>query len=74
MNLADAQPGQRFLVLELDPAQPAAQQLMALGLLPGSSVTVARVAPFGDPITLHTETGPISLRRSDAQAITVKPQ
>lgn len=73
MNLGTAKTRDHLRILDLDPAQPAVQRIMALGLLPGAAITVAHVAPLGDPITLDTEVGRISLRRSDAAAITVEP-
>ncbi len=45
---------------EISPAYR--QKLLSLGMLPGSSFNVVRVAPLGDPI--HIETRRVSLRRS----------
>src|SRR5687767_6118979 len=50
------------------------QRIMALGLLPGSRLTVVGVAPLGDPLTISTSAGRISLRRSEARAIELKPR
>jgi len=47
------------------------QRIMALGLLPGSRIVVVGVAPLGDPMTIDSSVGRISIRRSEAQAIEV---
>lgn len=41
------------------------QKLLALGLLPGSSFQVIRVAPLGDPIQIETRRIQLALRRKD---------
>lgn len=45
------------------------QRLMAMGLLPGATVKLVRVAPLGDPITLETEGCALSLRRAEAAGL-----
>jgi ferrous iron transport protein A len=45
------------------------QRIMALGLLPGSNVRVVGVAPLGDPFTIESAAGRISIRRREARAI-----
>jgi ferrous iron transport protein A len=49
-----------------------AGRLAALGFLPGCRVRVSRVAPLGDPISIEMEGQEISLRRSEADLISVK--
>ena len=50
-----------------------AQRLLALGFLPGVSVRVVQVAPFGDPITVELDGWRVSLRLSEADALFVRP-
>jgi len=42
---------------------------MELGLVPGTSVTLRKVAPLGDPLELEVRSGRISIRRCDAVAV-----
>ena len=49
------------------------QRLMAMGMLPGQDVEVVQVAPFGDPVTIQTDSGRVSLRRSEASVLQVEP-
>ncbi|WP_413502152.1 ferrous iron transporter A [Serratia proteamaculans] len=41
------------------------QKLLSLGMLPGSSFEVVRVAPLGDPIEIKTRRVSLVLRRKD---------
>lgn len=46
-------------------------RFLELGLLPGASVEVVRVAPLGDPIAVRVKDCQIAIRRSDATQINV---
>jgi ferrous iron transport protein A len=48
------------------------RRLMELGLVPGTVVTVVGVAPLGDPLDLSVRGGRLSIRRQEAQALTVE--
>lgn len=41
------------------------QKLMALGLLPGSTFQLIRVAPLGDPLHIETRHVSLMLRKKD---------
>jgi len=49
------------------------QRLMAIGLLPGATVTLVGVAPMGDPITIQSRNGRVSLRKTEARALLIEP-
>lgn len=49
------------------------RRLLELGLLPGTTVTVLRVAPLGDPVELLVRDTHLSIRRREAQHIQVSP-
>lgn len=51
---------------------PAAQRLLAMGLLPGTEVEVVRLAPLGDPVEIAFAGTRLSLRKADAVAVTVE--
>ncbi|WP_058910389.1 ferrous iron transporter A [Entomohabitans teleogrylli] len=48
---------------EISPAYR--QKLLSLGMLPGSSFQVVRVAPLGDPIHIETRRVNLVLRKKD---------
>ena len=47
-------------------------RLREMGLLPGTSVTFVRSAPMGDPIEIKVRGYHLSLRREEADQITVE--
>ena len=50
----------------------AARRLMDLGLIRGTTVEVVRRAPLGDPLEVKLRGFMLTLRRSEAEHITVE--
>ena len=44
-------------------------RLLDMGLLPGTSVTVTKIAPMGDPMELRLRGYTLTIRREDAKNI-----
>ena len=55
---------------EISPAYR--QKLVSLGMLPGSSFNVVRVAPLGDPIHIETRRVSLVLRKKDLALLEVE--
>ncbi len=51
-----------------------AVRLMELGLVPGTTVQVERKAPLGDPVELSIRGYGLSIRRADAERITIRDE
>ena len=49
-------------------------RLLDLGLIPGTNVKTVKIAPLGDPMELSLRGYVLSLRREDAQAITIREE
>ena len=47
------------------------RRLMEMGVIPGVSVQVVKMAPFGDPIEVRVRGYSLAMRRSEADAIDV---
>jgi Fe2+ transport system protein FeoA len=47
------------------------RRILELGLLPGATVRVLRVAPLGDPLELWSRGAKLSIRRQEAKEILV---
>jgi len=45
---------------------------MEMGLLPGTPVSVARIAPLGDPLELRLRGYALSIRRLEAMGIEIE--
>jgi len=52
-------------------ARHIARRLMELGLVPGTRVSITRVAPLGDPLELRLRNYALSIRRSEALSIEI---
>lgn len=70
--LSELRVGERGHVESGAQEHPAAQRLLAMGLLPGTEVKVVAVAPLGDPVEVEFRGMRLSLRRADAAAVTVE--
>jgi Fe2+ transport system protein FeoA len=59
-------------VKELPRTGTAFVRLREMGLLPGTAVTLVRTAPMGDPIEIRLRGYHLSLRREEAEQITLE--
>ncbi|MDE1462895.1 FeoA family protein [Spartinivicinus poritis] len=48
------------------------RQLLAMGITPGTTITISRVAPLGDPIEVTLRGYRLSLRRNEADVVQVE--
>jgi ferrous iron transport protein A len=69
--LAALRAGERGRVESGTAEHPAFQRLLAMGLLPGTEVSVVQVAPLGDPVEVEFRGMRLSLRKADASAVQV---
>jgi ferrous iron transport protein A len=73
LHLGQAQVGDTLRVVALDKADRSyREKLLAFGLTPGTTVTVERVAPLGDPLEIRVRGFALSLRRGEAAAVAVE--
>ncbi len=56
-----------------DSSSAYAAQLMRLGLIPGTRLSVRRVAPLGDPIEIRFRGFSLVLRPSEAACLLLEP-
>lgn len=47
------------------------RKLLAMGLTPGTEISVIRVAPLGDPVEISIRGYSLSLRKHEADALSV---
>jgi len=73
ISLDALKPGGRGRVQSGEDGHPAVPRLLALGLLPGTEITMVRVAPLGDPVEVEFRGMRLSLRKADAAAVRVEP-
>ena len=70
-TLAQLSPGERGRVRAIGGDPDATRRLMDLGLIRGTTLEVIRVAPLGDPLEVRLRGFMLTLRRAEAEHITV---
>ena len=71
--LGELRPGDRAQVLGYRCDSAYCDQLMRLGLIPGTEFTVVRRAPMGDPIEIRVRGFALVLRPSEAHDLIIGP-
>lgn len=75
MNLSNLKPGQQGKILKLDSSiGPIRRRLMDMGVIPGETIKVEKVAPMGDPIEVTVKGYNLSLRKNEAKGIEIEVQ
>lgn len=64
--------GHRVEVITVTGEDGLAARLSALGFLPGKRVEIIHIAPLQDPITVRIDNQELSVRRADANFVTVR--
>ena len=72
MTLNDLKVGQSGVIAAVGGEGPLRLRLLDMGLIPRTTVSVQKVAPMGDPIQIRIRGYELTLRREDAQQITIK--
>lgn len=73
MTLASLQRGRKYVIEDVNSADPDVQRLMVLGLVEGAEVELASAAIGGDPLEFRMFGNAISLRREQARHFAVSP-
>lgn len=71
-KLAELGPGDRARVTGVAGDADAVRRLMDLGLIRGTTLEVIRTAPLGDPMEVKLRGYMLTLRRAEAEHITVE--
>ncbi|MDY6868203.1 MAG: ferrous iron transport protein A, partial [Chloroflexota bacterium] len=72
ISLNTLKKGQHGIIVKVDGKGQVKRRMMDMGVVPGSEISVVRVAPFGDPIEFSIKGYRLSLRKSEAEKITVE--
>ena len=71
MTLRDAKIGDTITVKKLTGEGAVKRRIMDMGLTKGTSVTIRKVAPLGDPIEITVRGYELSIRKADAEMVDV---
>ena len=73
MKLSELAVGASAVVREFPKSGPAFLRLREMGLLAGTTITLVRTAPMGDPIEIKLRGYHLTLRKSEAEHVLVDP-
>jgi len=73
IKLSDLAVGGRAVVREFPSANPAFIRMREMGLLVGTTLTLVRTAPLGDPLEIKLRGYHLTLRKADAANVLVEP-
>jgi ferrous iron transport protein A len=68
MTLSELKQGAIGIVKEFTDLEMSVK-LMEMGCLPGEEITIARIAPLGDPIAVNVSGYQLSLRKFEASTV-----
>ena len=72
MTINDLKIGQSGTIFQVGGEGPLRLRSLDMGLIPGTRVTLRKVAPMGDPIQIQVRGYELTIRREDAAQITLK--
>jgi len=73
MQFSELTVGMTAKILSLKAGDKAyRQRLIAMGLIPGITFTVRRMAPLGDPIEINVRGFALSLRKKEADMLQIE--
>lgn len=71
MTLADLAIGKEAVIQTVGGEGTLRCRFLDMGLIPGTKVSVLKVAPMGDPIQIHLRGYDMTIRKEDAAMITL---
>lgn len=72
MTLAELKPGETGRIVRVGSVGSIRRRIVDMGATSGTNVTVVKVAPLGDPIEVKIKGYSLTLRKEEAEAITVE--
>ncbi|MEI9943833.1 MAG: FeoA family protein [Chitinophagaceae bacterium] len=69
-KLSELKPGEKAIIKEFN-NQEIHLKLMEMGCLPGESISISKIAPLGDPVSVSISGYTLSLRLDEAEHIVV---
>lgn len=64
--------GKYYIVKKINGTGPLKRRIMDMGITKNAEIYIRKVAPLGDPIQINIRNYELSLRRADAEMISVE--
>lgn len=72
MTLFDLKPGEEGKVVMIGCKGALKRRIMDMGVTPGTTIKVIKIAPLGDPIEVNIRGYELSLRKEEAKQINLQ--
>lgn len=72
MTIADLKIGESGIIANVGGEGSLRLRFLDMGLIPGTQVTLQKVAPMGDPIQIHLRGYELTIRLEDAGKISLR--
>ena len=72
MTLKDTAVGSKVKVVKIEGQGAVKRRIMDMGITKGIEILIRKVAPLGDPVEVTVRGYELSIRKADAQMITVE--
>ena len=72
MTLDELKTGASAVITAVGGEGPLRLRFLDMGLIPGTKVTLQKIAPMGDPIQIQVRGYELTIRREDARKIALK--
>lgn len=72
VSLKELKPKESGVIKSIGASGPIRRKLMDMGITPGAQIIMKKVAPLGDPIEVHIRGYDLSIRKAEANQITVE--
>lgn len=74
IELTKLKVGQKSRVVSLTCSGAVRRRIIDMGITPGAVVVMRKAAPLGDPLEINVRGYELSLRKAEAQGITVETE
>jgi ferrous iron transport protein A len=71
--LSEVEKGKQVQVVKVTGQDSLKRRVLDMGIVPGTLLTVQRKAPLNDPVSVWFRGYELSLRKSEAESVVVKP-
>ena len=73
VKLGELKLGESAVVVNVGGEGQLRKRFLDLGITKGTRVTMARIAPFGDPVEIQLRGYRLTLRKSEASIVEIEP-
>ena len=71
-TLRDAIVGRYYIVKKINGSGPLKRRIMDMGITKNAEIDIRKVAPLGDPVQINIRNYELSIRKADAELISIE--